>query len=224
MPAPHHSVFTGWTPFLLPNQQCQSTNILSINHWPDEYFISTSKTSTQDYSISTAKQSSGICTEKLWVMAPSLNNRKKVVSYCAITCRLPGTVTTGEIVTPSNAMLFVSTRVLTSNNILICSCTQQPQLTANSVWHRQNLQNLQKRTSGMSVCFSILSSITHNLTVSWRICNWSTESIADHGTFSSWKQRIPYTQPFLYSHLWKLMAVWPSSNSTEHIKVTAGTF
>jgi len=25
MPATHHSVFTGWVPFLLPNQQCQST-------------------------------------------------------------------------------------------------------------------------------------------------------------------------------------------------------
>ena len=25
MPAPHHSVFTGWMPFLPPNQQCQST-------------------------------------------------------------------------------------------------------------------------------------------------------------------------------------------------------
>jgi len=25
MPAPHHSVFTGQMPFLLPNQQCQST-------------------------------------------------------------------------------------------------------------------------------------------------------------------------------------------------------
>jgi len=25
MPAPHHSVFTGWMPFLLPNQQRQST-------------------------------------------------------------------------------------------------------------------------------------------------------------------------------------------------------
>jgi len=24
-PAPHHSVFTRWMPFLLPNQQCQST-------------------------------------------------------------------------------------------------------------------------------------------------------------------------------------------------------
>jgi len=24
-PAPHHSVFTGWMPFLPPNQQCQST-------------------------------------------------------------------------------------------------------------------------------------------------------------------------------------------------------
>jgi len=27
MPVPHHSsLFTGWMPFLLPNQQCQSTN------------------------------------------------------------------------------------------------------------------------------------------------------------------------------------------------------
>jgi len=25
MPAPHHSFFTGRMPFLLPNQQCQST-------------------------------------------------------------------------------------------------------------------------------------------------------------------------------------------------------
>jgi len=25
MPAPHNSVFTGWMPLLLPNQQCQST-------------------------------------------------------------------------------------------------------------------------------------------------------------------------------------------------------
>ena len=25
MPAPHHSVFTGWMPFLPPSQQCQST-------------------------------------------------------------------------------------------------------------------------------------------------------------------------------------------------------
>jgi len=25
MPAPHHSVFTGWMPFLPPNQQRQST-------------------------------------------------------------------------------------------------------------------------------------------------------------------------------------------------------
>jgi len=25
MPAPHHSYFTGWMPFLLPNQQRQST-------------------------------------------------------------------------------------------------------------------------------------------------------------------------------------------------------
>jgi len=24
-PAPHHSVFTGWMPFVLPNQQCHST-------------------------------------------------------------------------------------------------------------------------------------------------------------------------------------------------------
>ena len=26
MPVPHHSVFTGWMPFLRPNQQCQSTD------------------------------------------------------------------------------------------------------------------------------------------------------------------------------------------------------
>jgi len=25
MPVPHHSVFTGWMPFLLLNQQCQGT-------------------------------------------------------------------------------------------------------------------------------------------------------------------------------------------------------
>ena len=33
MPAPHHSVFTGWMPFLLPNQQCQSTkgNFIQLN-------------------------------------------------------------------------------------------------------------------------------------------------------------------------------------------------
>jgi len=30
-PAPHRSVFTGWMPFLPPNQQCQSTQ--SKKHW-----------------------------------------------------------------------------------------------------------------------------------------------------------------------------------------------
>jgi len=30
MPAPHHSVFTGWMPFLLPNQQHQSTEARAI--------------------------------------------------------------------------------------------------------------------------------------------------------------------------------------------------
>jgi len=38
-PAPHHSVFTGWMPFLLPNQQRQSTEgteiDLSISLKPD---------------------------------------------------------------------------------------------------------------------------------------------------------------------------------------------
>ena len=31
-PAPHHSVFTGWMPFLPPNQQCQSTEGTVYKH------------------------------------------------------------------------------------------------------------------------------------------------------------------------------------------------
>ena len=31
-PAPHHSVFTGWMPFLPPNQQRQSTNAIYITN------------------------------------------------------------------------------------------------------------------------------------------------------------------------------------------------
>ena len=35
---PHHSVFTGWMPFLPPNQQCQSTERKSIyNKFPKLY-------------------------------------------------------------------------------------------------------------------------------------------------------------------------------------------
>jgi len=30
MPAPNHSVFTGWMPFLMPNQQRQSTEVLAM--------------------------------------------------------------------------------------------------------------------------------------------------------------------------------------------------
>ena len=33
MPAPHHSFFTGWMPFLPPNQQRQSTKDNSLNMW-----------------------------------------------------------------------------------------------------------------------------------------------------------------------------------------------
>ena len=33
MPAPHHSVFTGRMPFLLPNQQRQSTEGMTENNW-----------------------------------------------------------------------------------------------------------------------------------------------------------------------------------------------
>jgi len=45
-PAPHHSVFTGWMPFLPPNQQHQSTepvssNLPSVYNWMQEHETAT---------------------------------------------------------------------------------------------------------------------------------------------------------------------------------------
>jgi len=39
MPVPHHSVFTGWMPFVQPNQQHQRTEGMGLLDYKDNQYI-----------------------------------------------------------------------------------------------------------------------------------------------------------------------------------------